>query len=512
MTKAFRKAFWTFLVVLSFVAVACGSNGDSSGNGSGAQEGGTDRPLVIGIDSDPTTMDPQFNDDGGTRAVVNNIFESLLARDGATGELIPWLAEELPEQVDDTTWRFKIREGIEFTNGEVLNADAVVANIERELDPDYASEQAGFYEGMVGAETVDEMTVDIKTEAFDPVLPARMAFFKLVPPEYAQTPEFLEKPIGTGPYLFKSRIVGESVELSKNPDYWGEEPVISEVTYRVIEDDTTRLAALQSGEVHLVRNLPPEFAEDVPLFKSVPGAENINIILNLKESDALTADPRVRQALNLAIDKEAIAEQIFSGYAEPLKCQTIPPQAFGHNPDLEPYPYDPEQAKALIEEAGATGAELRFVGLAGRWLKSKEVAQFLIASIEQIGLTVDFTEREIDGYLSDLSAESNKPEMIYHSSTNDLLDADRQISSYFISTSPYSGADDTLDALAAEARSEPDQDARLELYAELTQQACDTATHIFLVQIDDTYGTAEDLVWEPRADQELLAKDMSFSQ
>lgn len=513
MTRTFKVTVWVFLVVLSLLAAACGSDGDSSSNGNGDGsngQGGVDKPLFIAIDSYPTTMDPQLRDDGGSRAVVNNIFESLLGRNGQTAQLEPLLAVELPEEVDDNTWRFKLRDDVTFTNGEPFNADAVVANIERVLDPGLASEQLGFYEGVGGAETVDEFTVDIKTKTYDPVLPARMAFFKMVPPEYADTPEFLKEPVGTGPYLFKSAIAGESVELEKNPDYWGEEPVISNATYRVIEDDTTRLAALQSGEVQLVGNLPPEFADSVPVFKSIPGAENLNIILNLKEPDAVTSDVRVRQALNLAIDKEAIAEEIFSGYATVLKGQTVPPQAFGHNPDLAPYPYDPAQAKALIEEAGATGATLRFVGLAGRWLKSREVCQFVVASLEQIGLKIKYTEREFDGYLTDLSAKSNKPEMIYHSSSNDLLDADRQIASYFISTSPYSAVDDTLDELAAAARSERDQDKRLALYADLLQQARDNATHIFLVQLDDTYGVAKDLVWEPRADQQLFVSEMSF--
>ena len=132
-------------------------------------------------------------------------------------------------------------------------------------------------------------------------------------------------------FLSENRTVGESISLKANPNYWGDAPEIQEVEIRTLEDESARLAALKSGEVDLILNVSPDFADQVPKFVNVPGAENMNVLL-LNKEPSITDDPRVRQALNYAIDKEAIAESLYSGYARPLKCSTVPPAAFGHNP------------------------------------------------------------------------------------------------------------------------------------------------------------------------------------
>lgn len=504
----FVRRLMPLLLVMALLGAACSSDdgGDSSG-ASSAEE----TTVTIALAADPATLDPLFADDGSERSVSDNIYEMLLERNGQTGEMEPRLAAELPENIDENTWRFTLREGIEYTNGEPFNADSVVATIEHLLDPDYASEQLGFYEGISGAEKVDDYTVDIKTEAFDPVLPARMSFMKIAPAEYLSDPDFATNPVGTGPYKFESRTPGEEVVLVANPDYWDGAPEIDRVVLRTIEDENARLSALKSGEVQLVTNLPPDFAEEVPQFLHVPGAENVNVRLNNQEPDAITADVRVRRALNLAIDREAIADELFSGYASPLNCSTIPPAAFGYNPNLTGYPYDPEEAKRLLEEAGVAGETITFISTPGRWLKGNEVGEFIASEWEAAGLKVDLQFLEWEKYLDAIFAEQNKPPALYHSSSNDLLDADRQIASYYDSDSGLAAyQNDRVDELADAARKEPDEEVRLGMYEELTQIACDDAAFVFVVNVEDTYGAAAELSWTPRSDQRLFVKEMSL--
>ena len=508
-----RRACWTALlgVLAAALLVGCGSEGggdDSSGGGTPAKasKNGPDK-VVIAVASDPTTLDPLLADDGSERMVNDSIYDMLLARD-AQGDLQPSLATEMPKQVKPTTWRFKLREGVKFSNGEPFNADSVVASVKHVLDPDLASGQLGFYGDMQSAEKVDATTVDIITEGLDPLVPARMAFMKMIPPKYSQDAKFAEKPVGTGPYLFESRTVGESIKLKANPDYWGEKPSVTEVELRTLEDESARLAALKAGEVDLVFNLSPDYAKQVPKFINVPGAENTNVILNSKE-DVVTADVRVRQALNYAVDKEAIASKLYGGFARPLKCSTIPEQAFGHNPNLEPYAFDPAKAKSLVKEAGATGKTVKFISTPERWVKGREVTQAVAAYIETTGLKVDLEFKNWDAYLEDILAKRNKPELLFHSSTNDLLDADRQVSSYFESSSDLAGFKNAeVDKLAKEARSEGDEDTRVKMYNQLSKIACDEASHIFLVNVDDMYGTSARLQWQPRSDQRVFYKDM----
>jgi peptide/nickel transport system substrate-binding protein len=505
---ALGRSFALLAAAAALGVAGCGSSGDDA-SGDGAAESGR-TGLVVALSADPASLDPQLADDGSERAVNDNIYEMLLTRD-PDGNLGPQLAAQLPKQVNAKTWRFKLRDGVKFSNGEPFGPDSVVASIKRVMDPEYASGQVGFFTGIVRARKVDETTVDVMTKAQDPLLPARMAFMKMIPPKHSEDPGFADKPIGTGPYTFVKRIAGEQIQLKANPDYWGGPPKIPEVLIRIISDESARLSALKSGEVDLVTNLSPDYADQVPEFLNVPGAENTNIRLNNQDPSAITSDVRVRQALNYAVDRQAIADKLYSGYARPLKCSTIPEQAFGHNPDLEAYPYDPEKAKQLLQEAGATGKTLKFVSNPDRWLKAREVSQAIVSYWEEAGLKVDLEFQEWNDYLDTLAAKRNKPAGLYHSSTNDLLDADRQIGSYYVSDSGVSAYQNPrIDELAAQARSEPDKGKRLELYKELTQLACDDASMVFLVNIDDTYGTSTRLGFEPRADQRLLYKEMSL--
>ena len=144
--------------------------------------------IVVAIGSEPSTLDPQARDDGGERAVNDNIYETLMARE-PDGTLVPGLAAEPPTKVDDTTWEFKLRPNITFTNGEPFNADSVVTSVTRIIDPALKSEQMAYFGTIKGAEKVDDLTVRIITTGPDPILPSRMYWMKMIPPKYCGGPE-----------------------------------------------------------------------------------------------------------------------------------------------------------------------------------------------------------------------------------------------------------------------------------------------------------------------------------
>ena len=318
--------------------------------------------IVVAIGSEPSTLDPQARDDGGERAVNDNIYETLMARE-PDGTLVPGLAAEPPTKVDDTTWEFKLRPNITFTNGEPFNANSVVTSVTRIIDPALKSEQMAYFGTIKGAEKVDDLTVRIITTGPDPILPSRMYWMKMIPPKYAADPKFAEAPVGTGPYKLEAFNRGQDIVLVANPDYWGGKPAIDKVTYRFVGESGTRLSGLVAGEFDVITNLLPEFVESVPKSAAVQGLETSVIILSTENE--VTKDPRVRQALNIAIDRQALADSLFGGYALPARGQLVNPKAFGFNEALEVYPYDPEKAKALIKEAGAEGKTINLVGEVG---------------------------------------------------------------------------------------------------------------------------------------------------
>ncbi len=463
--------------------------------------------IAIAIGSEPTTLDPQLRDDGGERAITDNIFETLLFRD-ADGTLRPSLAASMPVQVDETTWEVDLRDGVSFHNGEPFNADAAAFSVNRIIDPEFNSEQSSFFASITGATAVDGDTIHITTDGPDPILPARLYWMKMVPPGAADSEDFASNPVGTGPYQFVDWNRGSSIELAANPDYWGEAPSIQDVEFRFISEFGTRLSSLLSGETDLITNLLPEFVGQVPRAVAVSGLELPIVILNA--DDGPTADARVRQALNMAIDHEALAESLFAGYADVAQGQLMAPSFFGFNPDIPGYSYDPDRARELISEAGAEGAEIELVGTAGRWLKDREMIEVIASYWEDIGVQPNVRIFEFGEYLNRLFDRETRADAIFVVSSNELLDADRPLSAYYhLDGIGASNTDEEMANWIVEARSETDVDAREALYHQALERAYDEAYFAFLLNINDIYGTSERLQWEPRVDAKLLVSTMS---
>ncbi len=523
MQRQSRAGAWRpllmLLMVLALVAAACGGDDDDTTETT-ASGGGTETTaaadgdaaaggeIVIAIGSEPSTLDPHLRDDGGERAINDNIYETLLARN-AQGVLQPSLAVDLPTQLDDATWEVTIRDGVTFTNGNVLDAAAVVASFERLIGLGDESEQSGFFGSIVGVEAVDDMTVRFTTDGPDPILPAKLYWLKVIDAS-AVGEGFDENPVGTGPYQFVSWERGTSVTLEANPDYWGGAPTIDRVTFRFIEESGTRLSGLLSGEFDLITNLSPDDAAVAPDSASVVGLEHPIMILSTL--DGPTADERVRQAMNYAVDKQALADALYGGAAAVDQCQILSSTVFGFNPDLEAYPYDPDRARELIAEAGAEGAVIDLVGESGRWLKDRELIEAVANYWSEVGLEPNVQIFEFGEYLNRLFDRETRAAAIFVSSSNDLLDPSRQLGTYYSPEGIGSSNDDPeMLEWVTSAAVETDVDVREDLYHRATERACSGAYFTFLLNIEDSYGTSERLIWEPRVDAKLLVSEMAVS-
>lgn len=497
---AFVAAAAALLVVAAF--------GSASRAGSQAAAGSA----TIAIGSEPTSLDPQLKDDGGERAVTRSIYETLMARTAA-GQLVPGLAAAAPKQINKKTWQVRLRPGITFTNGEPLNAAAVVFSVKRIINPKFASEQSSFVGTISGARKVNNLTVNITTKSPDPLLPSRIYWMTIVPPKAASQKGFAEKPVGTGPYTFVEWKKGDHITVKANPSYWGQpKPKIATVTYKFVPEGGTRLSGLLAGDFDLITNLLPEDTKRVPNFEAAVGIEHPVVILNAKDgATSITADPRVRQALNYAVDKNGIAKALFRGFARVDDSQFLSPSWFGYNPGLKPYPYNPTRAKQLIEAAGATGKTINFVGESGRWLKDKEVIEAVAAFWRSAGLKVNVQIYDFGEYLNRLFDKESRPDAIYLTSSNELLDADRSLSAYYAPSGIGASNDDqNLEQWITAARSETNIAKRKALYRAATKRAADRAYFTFLVNIRDLYGTSKRLNFQPRQDGLLFLKTMSL--
>ncbi|HSL60441.1 MAG TPA: ABC transporter substrate-binding protein, partial [Desulfotignum sp.] len=232
-------------------------------------------------------------------------------------------------------------------------------------------------------------------------------------------------------------------------------------------------------------------------------------IIILNADSGITQDVRVRKALNYAVNKMALANGLFEGFAQVAQGQLLSPSFFGFNDQVTAYPYDPDLAAKLIEEAGVKGQTIELIGTSGRWLKDRDLVEAVADYWKKAGLDVTVRIFEFNEYLNRLFDRKTRADGIFVVSSNELLDADKSFSAYYKAGGVgASNSDETLAGLIDAARSETDPQKRERLYHEAVQLAYDQAYFVWLLNIEDIYGLSQRMVWPGRVDAQLLIKEM----
>jgi peptide/nickel transport system substrate-binding protein len=496
-------AVGTIAVLAAATLAATSFAGGSASSGS----------ITIAIGGEPSTLDPLVRDDGNERAVTQSIFETLMGRTPDGKRLYPKLAIAAPKRVSPSAWRFKLRPGVKFTDGEPFNADSVVASVKHVLDPKAASEQVGYLGSLKGAKKVNNMTVDILTKGTDPILPSRMYWLRMIPANWKSIPDFASKPVGTGPYVFSEWARGDHITLTANPSYWGTpKPSIQSVTYKFVPEGSTQVAGLAAGNFNLITNLIPEDAKRAPKAIAVRSTEHPIFILNARPGTQVTSNAKVRQAMNYALDKNAIASKLFLGYATVDAGQLLSPSAFGFDPNTKAYPYSESKAKQLIQQAGASGKTLNIVGESGRWLKDRELIELAAQAWRSIGLDVDVKFYAFPQYLNRLFDQKTRPDVVFVSSSNELYDADRPFTSFYAPSGiGASNADKQLETWINKARTELNVNKRTALYHAVIRKARAQAYLVWLVNNEGLWGMSKNLQWQPRSDGFIFVNTMKLT-
>lgn len=304
--------------------------------------------IIIGSPWAPKSADPYT---GGYYLLRNCVVETLVSVD-YEGKLAPGLAESWEVSDDGLTWTFHLREGVKFHDGTPFNADAMKSSLERTI------EKAAVFKKVPidSMETKDDYTLKITTkEPFAP-LPAYLTKGESAPissSSFDEKGKFL-KPVGTGPFKFESWIPKEELVLVKNDEYWGTKPKLDKVVYKGIPEAPTRILMLEAGELNMARILPTDAVKRLESNKDIkvltkPIARVRMITFNTQREPF--NDKKARQAINYAIDREALIKYVLDDIGTPAKG-LFPPVFFWANNDIEGYPHDPEKARKLLEEAG----------------------------------------------------------------------------------------------------------------------------------------------------------------
>jgi peptide/nickel transport system substrate-binding protein len=373
--------------------------------------------LVAAWEEDASTLDPSKTVGAHELRLNIQFCHTLWGMEGSSTDLVPWLASSWSHSEDGLTWTVDLRPDVTFHDGTPCNADAVKWSFDRWLDPNhpYHDPPYGVLDFLLGGITNIEKLGDLqlrftleKVDATfeEHMLDGRAVVVSPTAVEAAGSVEFGQNPVGSGPFKFSSWEKGVRIVFDRYDGYWGETAKIDQLIVRPIVENAARLNALQQGEVDLIVAMSPEF---IPIVQSDPNLQLLEsesfhiwwVTLNMHEEPM--QDVRVRQALNYAVNKQAIADTILQGAAA-LTGGPIMSQSWGNDPSVEPYPYDPEQARALLTEAGyAEGFATRFwVPESGSgMIAPKEIAQIIQADLQEVGVQVELLTQEWTSYVSD---------------------------------------------------------------------------------------------------------------
>jgi peptide/nickel transport system substrate-binding protein len=483
-----RRAWGIGLVLLAVVAVSTATAAPPKD------------AMVIGLLAEPVTMDPpQITDLNSTR-VIKRLFEGLTAQELGTYKIIPGLAQSWDISKDGLTYTFHLRPNVKFHDGTPLTAEAVKFCFDRQLNdqgPFYATGTypyvKGFLGNVAGVEVVNPTTVQIRLKS--PLTPflQYLAHHSL----YIYSPDALKKwgkdivkhPVGTGPFKLETWEPGVRVVLARNDQYWGGAPKVRQAIYVPIIEAQARLSAIKTGEIDLTMDVPPDSLADLRKDPDVVVAETNSsavwyVALNTRHP--ALKDKRVRQALNYAVQKEAIIRDILKGTAIVATTPLSPVYGPYHEDKTVRYPYDPEKAKALLKEAGfANGFDVTFfVPESGSGMQSPvEMGTVIQANLAAVGVRAKIQTMEWGAYLKKYLDGPDMAEMSWNPSIGDpdhmmymLLSSDRFPPAF--NAGFYQNP--RVDELLRKGRTTIDEKERIPLYREAQRLVVEDAPWIFV--------------------------------
>ncbi|MGD9093238.1 MAG: ABC transporter substrate-binding protein [Anaerolineales bacterium] len=504
--------------------------------------------LIVGMANAPVALDPADHRNREAETVIRNMFDGLVTRDTRSGVHME-IAEEM-NWLDDQTLEIKLRDGVTFHDGSEMTVDDVVYTYQRviqenmiEYPEPHTSPRKGLIAPLESIEKVDENTVVMHFNAAWPPAFQMIVHQQIVPQGYLEevgTEGFINNPIGTGPFKFVSTQPGlVEVVMERYDGYYGGAPDIGEVgpacvstvIFRTIPESSTRVAALLAGEVDIIQSVPPELVDTLAQtpgiqVKTAPGTRPKWMEMNVTQPPF--DDVRVRQALNYAVDKQLIIDEIYGGRAVALPGALSPYNNFA-NQSLESYPYDPDKALALLAEAG--WEDTNDDGLLD---KNGQTFSFTIDTLESLRTLTEavadqFRAIGIDASVRFWDYGVLRPQLLACERTAFLRDwgdsAFDPVGHFeakwhtFVEGEPYGRgnfscySNERVDELIKQGETTPDTAARQTIYDEAQQIVYDEVPAVFLILPEEAEAASDRVQnWEPASDSRINLHDVCLTQ
>jgi peptide/nickel transport system substrate-binding protein len=494
----------------------------------------------MAVGSPVTSLDPHYHQLGPNNAAADMIYDTLVAQDELSRNL-PGLALEW-RAIEPNVWEFKLRRDVRFHNGSPFTADDVLFSLDRLPNvPNSPSSFAVYRRVLAAIEVVDPHTIRFRTANPYPLVPLDMTNVRLLDREThanATTEEFNagRAAIGTGPYRVVAHRNGDRIELERNDAYWGDKPAFQRVTYRMITNDATRTASLLSGDVQFIDQVP---TSDLARLRNDPNivlSEIVGLRLIFLGLDHLRGpaenspfitdndgrplgrnplrDPRVRRALSIAIDREAITQRVMEGAATPAG-QFLPPGVFGHVPDLQAPRADPEAARRLLAEAGyPNGFRIQLNSPNDRYINDSRIAQAVGQMWTRIGVRTTVEAQTWATFISRAGRHEYSAHLIgwgsnpdaSHPLRNILATVNRDRGLGASNRGRYSNPE--VDRLLVQSLSEIDEEKREKLMMDAQRIAAEDTAIIPLHIQTNIWAMRRGLAHEARNDEATRAQDV----
>nr|WP_219914454.1 ABC transporter substrate-binding protein [Thalassobacillus sp. CUG 92003] len=474
------------MAALSIALVACSGDDASSGESDGEATPSGEQILKIGNDQEPAGLDPHTVPAHSSVRIYEKVYESLLTLD-ENMELQPELAKEW-DQPDDKTYTFTLREGVTFHNGNEMTAEDVKYSFERIMAEETASIAKSYFDKVESIEVVSPTKVKFTlSETYAPFLSyVASTNAAIVDQEVVEeNGDLMQTAVGTGPFKFEEWEADNHVKLTKFEDYYQDDiPKLDGITYLTMKDESARLAAIRTGEVHMTtlasQSIPlAEKNEDLTV-KDYQSTEYSYVGFNVNKEPF--NDKKVRQAISLAVDRQEVSDIVWKGDAVP--SGPIPESMGKWSIDVteeEMYQQDMDRAKELLAEAGYEDGFDTEITTASTYPDMVDTAQLLQEQLEAIGINAEIRQLEWGEYIDTWTNGSHEMLVGRNSSGND---PDRSIGFFFStdgSANVWGFSDERVDQLAEKGRTTIDTEKRREIYNEAQERLVDLSPNLFLV-------------------------------
>jgi len=470
--------------------------------------------IVVSQGSDVLTLDPMLDTSPIGVNVFRNVFDAL-TRIEADGSVTPLLAMSWSASEDTKTWEFTIRTNAKFHDGQPITADDIVWNYKRLLG-EMKSPVRSYISKLTSVEVSAPNTVRfVLSEPFAP-FDRQVSLISIISKrafEEIGAAKFALAPIGSGPFKVVRWVKDDRVELAAVNDYWAGAPKIKTLIFKPVPSETTRAAALSSGELDVVPILPPALVASLGNRRGLrieKVASNKVVYVGFDVKNPLLSDVRIRQAVDLAIDRNALSSRLLRGLGKP-SGQVVAPVTFGYAADVEPSAFDPARAKQLVAASGYKGDKIGLQYPNNNLAFGEEVAQAIANFLGQVGINVELQGMEYSAFFP-LWANRKLNSMHLFAYGPSIMDADLIIGSLYDSSGRVYWTDPKVDQLAKQQRSERDKDKRRALIGEILKLSKEAVPYAPLYNEIHAYGVQDRIKWTPRPDERLFFQSAEIVQ